>query len=145
MSPVIHHSALVVSDLERSVSFYRRFFGAEVEMSFETGGPDVAALHGLSEPCVFTMAMLRVDGGRIELFEFKEPADRQVAIARACDIGGTHLAFQVDDVRVMYEELCRNHVQFTRPPLVVGEEGPVLAFCLDPDGHRIELVELPTE
>ena len=64
----MHHSAIVVSDLARSISFYEKFFDAEVELSFEAGGPDVAALHGLDES-LFTMAMLSVGGGRIEIGE----------------------------------------------------------------------------
>jgi catechol 2,3-dioxygenase-like lactoylglutathione lyase family enzyme len=139
----MHHSAIVVSDLARSISFYEKFFDAEVELSFEAGGPDVAALHGLDES-LFTMAMLSVGGGRIELFEYKEPTDRQDAIPRACDMGGTHIAFQIDEVAAKYDELRANGVEFTRPPLTVGDEheGYVLAFCRDPDGHRIELIQI---
>lgn len=136
----IHHAGFVVADLARSIEFYEKAFGAEVEMQFSAAGEEVAKLHGLEE-ADFTIAMLRIGDARIELFEFRVPEDRSSVPVRACDIGTFHVAIQVEDARAKYQELVDEGIEFTRPPVQAGKN--VVAFCTDPDGNRLELLQLP--
>lgn len=112
--PQLHHTGFVVTDLESSVAFYKEHFGAEVELFSEAVGDDVAKLHGLEGEADFTLAVLRIGDGRLELLEFRTPADGEVPAIRGCDVGSFHVAIQVDDIDVKYRELVDAGIAFTR-------------------------------
>lgn len=134
-----------MTNLKRSVTFYTEHFDAEVEFCSEACGADVARLHGLEGEADFVLAILRIGDGLIELLEFRTPAGDEVVRIRGCDVGSFHLAVQVDDIEEKYRTLTEAGVAFTRPPLRrdEGELGEfALAFTADPDGNRIELVQV---
>lgn len=140
----LHHTAISVHDLDRSIAFYQTFFGGEVEAVLtDIHDPQIAELHRLDE-ARFTLAFVRFGPTRLELFHFSEPDDGREIDARAHDFGIRHVCFEIDDVRGMYTRLTVAGVPFTRPPYVIpdGEAaGTVLAFCLDPDGNLVELLQ----
>lgn len=142
-----HHAAVVVSSLAASVEFYQRCFGGEVEYIEGVGGAEMAALHGLPS-ADFDLAFLDYGNARIELFQFRDPPSPQAAGLPSHQVGAAHFAFEVDDVEEAYATLVAAGIEFSRPPLA-PTEGPAagfhLAFCLDPDGNRIELVAPPRE
>lgn len=142
-----HHAAVVVSSLEESIAFYQRCFGGELEeLLHDTGGPEVAQLHGLAGDARFDLAFIRYRGALLELFEFHEPAPGERVPALANRIGDSHVAFEVDDVPAAYERLRGLGLPFPRPPLRIEEgaaAGYHLLFTADPDGNRIELISPP--
>lgn len=141
---MIHHTGVVVHDLSRSIRFYERFLGGKLELLLEgLSGADIAHLHGLSQ-ARFDLAFVAFGNTRLELFEFELPADGRRVEARGCDVGAVHIAFEVDDVRGTYRWFESAGVRCAAPPLaVMDREGGehVLAFCADPDGNRIELIQ----
>lgn len=143
-SMLLHHTAIAVRDLDRSIAFYETYFGGRVEAIIrDMADPQVAALH-LLESARFTLAFVLFGPTRLELFQFAEPGDGRDIEARAHDYGIRHICFECDDVVGMYERLTAEGIAFTRPPYIVPEgdaAGTVLAFCFDPDGNRVELIE----
>ncbi|MBN9623658.1 MAG: VOC family protein [Actinobacteria bacterium] len=141
-----HHTALVVSSLDDSIAFYQRCFGGELEAVLrDTGGPEIAALHGLDE-ARFDLAFIPYGGAVLELFQFHEPASPERVPTQANRIGDSHVAFEVDDVEAAYRRLLALGLEFPRPPLRVQEgdaAGFDLVFTSDPDGNRIELIAPP--
>ena len=139
----VHHTAIVVTDLERSRSFYERFFGAELEHTIpDMDDPSVAELHQLAPGARFTLMFLGFGNTRIELIEFASPSARQAGHGDSNDVGLRHLAFACPDVRATYAEMKAAGVEFTREPYTIpGGSGPTLAFCRDPDGTRIEILQ----
>ncbi len=146
--PTLHHTAIAVHDLDRAIAFYRDTFGGEVEAIIEDiDDVEVAQLHAL-ESTRFTLAFVRFGPTRLELFKFEQPDDGREIDARAHDFGIRHICFEIADVRATYERLQAAGVRFTRPPHVVADgdaAGTVLAFCFDPDGNRVELLQPPSE
>ena len=68
-----HHVGVSVSDLDRSIAFYRDVFEMEQACeAFPFGGPQYAAVMGLEDPqgrmCVMARGNLM-----LELFEFARP------------------------------------------------------------------------
>jgi hypothetical protein len=53
--------------------------------------------------------------------------------------GFRHVCFESDDVQADYERL-RDSVEFTREPF--RHEDVLVAFCLDPDGVEVELLQV---
>jgi len=144
-SVAFHHTAIVVTDIERSIAFYGQHFAAVLEMQLRhVGGRDVAALHRLAE-VDFDLAFLAIGGGRLELFEFHVP--RSTTDNRsASSFGLSHVAFEVDDLHARYSEMRELGVHFTAPPLELSDDtapGFVIAFCSDPDGNQVELLQTP--
>ena len=142
----LHHTAIVVHDLDRSIAFYEQFFGGQVETILRNiEDPQIAQLHQL-EDIRFTLAYVGFGATRLELFAFERPTDGQTFADRANDFGVRHICFAVSDVAAAYERMKAEGVRFTRPPYSIPDgdaQGTVLAFCEDPDGTRVELYQHP--
>lgn len=141
-----HHAAVVVSSLARSIEFYQRLFGGSIEMRLDdVREAEIAQLHGLDR-ARFDLVYIGYGGARIELFQFHDPLPGEPAHLAANEIGSTHLAFEVPDVRKAYERLTEEGVTFARAPVQVekADGGRLeLVFLSDPDGNRIELLSGP--
>jgi catechol 2,3-dioxygenase-like lactoylglutathione lyase family enzyme len=104
---------LGVTDVERSVAFYRDKLGLAVQQ--EIPG--------------FTF----LDGGGVTL-----ALSRPLARAVGKGPGDSEIVFSVDDVRAAYEALRSRGVVFTHEPRVVS--GPMWAANFeDPDGHSLSI------
>ena len=136
----LHHTAVVVSNLERSIAFYERHLGGRLEYVVrDNDDPRIAEL--LQLPAIrLSFAFIAFEYAHLELLEFSVPADGRRFDARANDFGTTHLSFQVEDVQAAYERLAADGVELTRPP---APSLPIV-FCFDPDGNRIELIQRRT-
>lgn len=127
----LHHAAVVVSDLAVSVPWYVEMFGATEWLRVDTGA--------------FELVMLALANSSIELLEHR-PGGRSDALPGPTDLGAGHFALLVDDVFAAHERLAARGVAFASLPERVADgpsAGWVLAFCLDPDGNRVELIEEP--
>jgi lactoylglutathione lyase len=54
-----------------------------------------------------------------------------------------HIALTVDSMDETLEALKEHGIEPERPPYLVREGGPRIAFIRDPDEYRIELIERP--
>jgi catechol 2,3-dioxygenase-like lactoylglutathione lyase family enzyme len=138
------HIGICVSDLERSLRFYRDGLGCKEvgRLEMEGGSADVInSLEGVRVRAIY----LERDGWRLELIEFAEPGWVGPQAPRPMNqLGLTHLSFRVVDLEAVcagVEALGGGLLQGTR---CGGEAGPVKAVMAhDPDGVRLELVEGP--
>jgi lactoylglutathione lyase len=119
----IDYTMVVVSDMARSVAFYRDLLG--IPLKFESPdwtefltGTTTLALHGGG---VKSETVSQGDGDKY---------------AGTCSIG-----FNVADVDQTYEELKAKGVRFVMPPTQREGEGIKLAVCIDPDGLPIAFAQ----
>lgn len=135
----IHHYGIVVSDLDRSIRFYRDVLGFELERRFEADPDAFGELLGVGR----TRAELAfLDGGtaKVEL-EAHEGSDVRVAdVADPTDVGRPHLCLEVEDIEAVYREHV-DDVDFVTPPGRASDSGAVIVYLRDPDGNLIELIE----
>ena len=119
----IDYTMIVVSDMQRSVEFYRDKLGMPLKFEspdwteFATGATTLA-LHGGGVPGPPTPG---------------DPSKR----AGACSIG-----FNVEDVDKTYAELQEKGIRFVMPPTRREGEGIKLAVAIDPDGLPISFAQL---
>ncbi|MDQ2937632.1 MAG: VOC family protein [Acidobacteriota bacterium] len=119
----IDYTMVVVSDMSRSVEFYRDRLGITLKFQspdwteFQTGTTTLA-LHG---------------GGTKST---TPPAGDPTKQAGSCSIG-----FNVADVDKTYEELKAKGITFVMPPTQREGEGIKLAVCVDPDGLPIAFAQ----
>jgi glyoxylase I family protein len=144
--PMLHHTGLTVSDLQRSLQFWRDALGMEVLFEQEKVGGYIEAIVG--EPGAHVrMAHLAFggDGTRIELFEYVAPTGGR-HIQRPADVGFSHVCVACDDLDERLERLvAAGGAAFSKPVEVdTGvNRGGRGVYLRDPDGHVVELFERP--
>lgn len=123
------HVAFRVPDLERSIDWYRAAFGARefFTASRDDGSPQLVYLEFAPGQCI----ELFPDGHN----PISEP-DRP--------IGYAHFCLVVDDLAATLAHLATLGITPAAPPRT-GRAGQLLAFIADPDGNRIELMEIPPD
>jgi catechol 2,3-dioxygenase-like lactoylglutathione lyase family enzyme len=143
----LHHTGYTVSDLDRSVVFYRDLLGCEVLATQEKEGGYLAAIVGYPDAHV-RMAHLRLPGGEhvIELFEYLAPVGDRADVEPR-NVGASHLCFIVSDLRALYASLLERGVtSFVSPPVEVDtgmNRGGLALYLRDPDGITVELFQPP--
>ena len=148
MSPGIHHTGYTVSDLDRSLGFYRDLLGMEVLATQEKEGGYLAAIVGYPDAHV-RMAHVRMPGSDhvVELFEYVAPTGAAPERIEPRDVGTAHLCFVVDDLRAEYERLRAAGVDsFVSEPVAVDtgiNTGGFGLYLRDPDGIVVELFQRP--
>jgi MIP family channel proteins len=142
---------LTVSDMERSVAFYRDILGFEKTSDTEVAGPAYERLTGLPGARARVVSM-RLGAERIELTEFLAPRGRAApADSRSNDAWFQHVAIITNDIEQGYLWLRRHDVQQVSPgpqrlPDWNPKAGGITAFYFrDPDGHPLELLEFPPD
>src|SRR4030042_2851877 len=92
----IHHAAFTVSNMERSLAFYRDILGMKVlwdsvQAGVEYKGPvcdKITGCPGTEQKIVY----LGIGGGFLELVEYS-PIGRALENHKASDIGASHICF----------------------------------------------------
>jgi catechol 2,3-dioxygenase-like lactoylglutathione lyase family enzyme len=137
------HVGIGVSDLERSLRFYRDLLGFRFEHELQVEGGPSDTLLRLRDVRLHAVYLVR-DGVRIELLHFASPP-RPVARARAMhEPGLTHLSFRVADLDATLTALRGAGERVLDETIIrLPEFKAAACFILDPDGQLIELVQSP--
>jgi catechol 2,3-dioxygenase-like lactoylglutathione lyase family enzyme len=145
MTHTFSHLGICVSDLDRSVRFYCEGLGFEPVASHQVGG-EFATLMEV-EGVQLDSRMLARDGITIELLGYLTPETIGDGSRRPMNqLGLTHLSLRVDDVdglAATIERLGGAVVPATRTTFDLADARLDFLYCTDPDGVRIELMDLP--
>jgi catechol 2,3-dioxygenase-like lactoylglutathione lyase family enzyme len=136
------HVGVCVSDLDRSLAFYRDGLGFRERKRLEISGEVTDTLLGLREVGLQAIFLER-DGVRLELLHYASPGHRGAGEPRPMNaLGLTHLSLTVDDLDAAIGALERAGARVLRATRVRNPElGARAIFVTDPDGTRIELIE----
>ena len=145
MIRTVRHAAIVVTDMDNTLTFYRDLLGLEVVLDREQAGEFFSKLLGLADVRMRVVMLEAPDGNRVELFEFPSHPKAPREPVEMSDIGGSHVAFSVGDLDATYDLLARNGTRFHCPPQVSPDGYAKVTYCRDPDGTIVELVEILTE
>jgi lactoylglutathione lyase len=137
------HVGICVSDLARSLRFYRDLLGFRFEHELEVAGEPTDTLLRLRGVELHATYLFR-DGVRIELLAFASPpapAPRERAMH---EHGLTHLSFRVADLDQTLTALRDAGERVLEETVIrFPEFQSAAAFVTDPDGQLIELVQTP--
>lgn len=147
----VWHFSFTVSDLDRSVAFYRDLLGFTLVHVQEQDNAYTRRLVGFPDARL-RVAQLAVPGQPrgvsshdLELVEYVSPRGAR-RDRRICDPGAAHLAVTVLDARAAHERLAVSGVRFVSPPNAITagvNEGGFACYFLDPDDIVLELLEPP--
>jgi catechol 2,3-dioxygenase-like lactoylglutathione lyase family enzyme len=136
----------IVSDLDRSLAFYRDVLGLEVSMSQPFGPNPAIEKLGSTIGGQSRFVALKVPGTAlgVELIEYRN-IDRQAQHPRFYDPGAANLALRVRDLNSVFERIRK----FDGAKVITAAGKPVsidtpngslyVVFVQDPDGFVVEL------
>jgi catechol 2,3-dioxygenase-like lactoylglutathione lyase family enzyme len=138
----LRHAGIVVKNMNRSLRFYKGLLGLKVVSDNLEFGDYLDNMLNLPKIKVRTVK-LSCDNGKslIELLNFSSPPVK-TRKTFPTSLGPTHVAFEVDDLNVLYKRLKRARVRFNSTPQDSPDKRAKVTFCMDPDGSLIELVEI---
>lgn len=138
----VRHAGVSVTDMERSLHFYRDLLGLAVLVLANEHGAVLEEVLGFPDVRVTTAKLGAPEGVTlVELLRYDNPRAGAAAAGDVHEIGASHIALTVDDLDDLYGTLSKAGVPFRSPPRVSPDGRAKLAFCADPDGTAIELVE----
>jgi catechol 2,3-dioxygenase-like lactoylglutathione lyase family enzyme len=139
----IDHSAIGVSDTDRSTAFYRDLLGMTVAYQTVNRGATQERLDGTFNAVVGITGLRPTssNGPGIEFLDyFTPPTGRPAARdARSNDLAQLELRLAVDDLSETVNRLHAAHVAFVSPDIVELGNGRHAAMVRDPDGHVVWL------
>ncbi|HIM36922.1 MAG TPA: VOC family protein [Dehalococcoidia bacterium] len=144
----MNHTGFVVSNMERSLAFYRDQLGLEIERDQILEGEFISELVGYPDAKLHIVYLGLGDMKHsVELIEYLNPRSNAVPLPDRKDIGATHLGIIVDNLDEFYKELSSKEVRFLSPPAIrpnavypMAQKG---CYMKDPDGNWLELLEQP--
>ena len=145
------HAGITVSDLSRSLEFYRDRLGLELLWRRRYEEPEIRDIVGVPEATAFDIAMLRIPGSdvQIELLAYQGCEPRSGATSPA-NFGTGHFCLFVEGIDELYADLLARGVLFRSaggPVEMTGgaNRGGKSLYSLDPDGYIIELHQRPPD
>ena len=132
-NPEAYFSALIVSDIEKSIDWYSKNLGFELLNKNE------------SKEFEYKQANLKRGGVLIELIELGSAVSPEIVIpnytAKTRVKGFFKVGFLIADFDQWIEELTKLKVEFHGSVVKSNETGKKMVIIKDPDGNRIQLFE----
>ena len=125
------HTMLRVGDLERSLDFYCNVLGMKLLRRKDyPGGEFTLAFVGYGDESDHTVLELTYNWGT-DKYDL--------------GTGYGHIALGVDDIYGTCEQIRNQGGKVTREPGPMKHGSTVIAFVEDPDGYKVELIQLGTQ
>jgi catechol 2,3-dioxygenase-like lactoylglutathione lyase family enzyme len=137
------HTAISVTDVNRSIAFYTRLLGFKIGARSLNTGVEQDRLDGLTDCEVDVVALEPASEvtPHVELLHYRRPPGRTLASEiRANDVASARQIHRVDDLDALVRRLDVEGVTFVSPGVVALKGGGKAAAIRDPDGHMIVLM-----
>ena len=145
----MQHVGVCIRNLERSLDFYCNTLGltkvAEFEAADEKITKNILGLEGAKLKVAMVQHGEAPEATVVELIEFQSPPGKLFpSDFQYNNVGVTHIAFKVNDIEGMYQDLAAKGVKFNSPPQSIEAKdlGLIKAvYFRDPDGITLEFME----
>jgi glyoxylase I family protein len=141
------HTGITVSNLERSVAFWREVLGFEPSHTAHQTGEMAEEITGVAGAEIKLAVLKTPTGHKIELLEYLAPPERKHRSAlRPCDVGFVHVALVVDDLEHILNAINASGWKAAGKPQTLQSgpnAGKRVVYVRDPDGTTIEFMQLP--
>ena len=141
------HTGITVSNLERSLAFWRDVLGFEFSHDAHQKGERPEQITGVKGADLRLAVLKTPTGHKIELLEYSGPTDRKKDNAlRPCDLGHVHVALIVDDLDAVLQRIAALGWNVAGKPQMLTQgpnAGKSVVYVRDPDGTTIEFMQMP--
>jgi len=141
------HTGITVSNLERSLAFWRDVLGFEFSHRARQKGEMAEQITGVEGAELKLAVVKSPNGHKIELLEYLAPPDRKQHVdLRPCDVGHVHIALTIENLEPLLEKIAASGWKATGKPqtLKTGPNaGKRVVYVRDPDGTTIEFMQMP--
>ena len=142
-----NHTSFTVSDLDRTIAFFRDAMGFEVTDKGPRDPAIVSQITGI-EGADMLIAYVRGAGHSLELIQYLGPKEGRGRVrSLPCDVGFAHLAYDVDDIDGAMQAAARHNVMPIGEVAVINagpNAGGRVVYLRDADGVTIEFIEKPS-
>jgi catechol 2,3-dioxygenase-like lactoylglutathione lyase family enzyme len=143
----IDHTAIVVSDTEQSLKFYRDVLGMKLAGESENYGIEQERLNNVFGARLRISGLKAQTGPGVEFLDYLAPRDGRPAPSdsRANDLWHWQTGMGVSSAEAAAQKIKGKHARFVSPgPVTLPER--TLGFnkgflARDPDGHAVQLIE----
>ncbi len=150
MITAVGHAGIVVKEMDKMIAFYRDTFGFQVVLDTQVGGKeadDIVNFHVESERIV----LMKLGEIQVEFLEYRPVGRGYPADYHSNDLFGVHLALETDDMARDYAMLKAKKVtMISKGPQTIPKSHPIFAgtkvlYIQDPEGHPLELIQMPKQ
>jgi len=141
----LRHVGITICDMEKMQNFYCNLLGCKILKSMEESGECIDNFSEIQDVKVNTVKMELPRGGVLELLKYHSPPGNGVYLRnqykRITEVSISHFALTVENLDFLYEKLTKEGINFSYPVQISPDGNVKIAFCRDPEGNLIELVE----
>jgi len=139
------HFSFTVSNLDNTLHFFCDILGLTASPIAEVDNEDVQKIIKMPGARLRISIVQTPDNRKIELIEYVKPKGKRIEL-KTCNTGVGHIAFLVDDIQKMYDDLTKKGVKFNTPPIwTIGNDGVSkwgVCYLKGPDDITLELIEI---
>lgn len=135
------HTGIIVSDMNKSIQFYRDFLGLKVIQDFVDKSEYINKITGIKNGHAHFIKLKMPDSSVLELLEYPSHRTKPHNIS-IINVGIAHIALRVKSTEDSYQFLKSKGIELLSEPVLSSEGIAKVFFALDPDGVRVELVEM---
>ncbi|KAF2092593.1 Glyoxalase/Bleomycin resistance protein/Dihydroxybiphenyl dioxygenase [Rhizodiscina lignyota] len=143
----VHHVGLTVSDFSRHKKLFEDVFSFKLFFEDVMTGPPTSCTGVKTDGIDFAFYSAGDPSVMIEICHFKESgSDSEGVVKRTSDVGCSHFAFVVEDIKGTIQKMQAVGVKLLSEPITMTEgpgKGTLVTWMRDWDGHSYELCQLP--
>lgn len=140
------HTGITVTNLERSLAFWRDVLGFELSHRAHQTGDLASEIAGVPGAEISLAVLKTPTGHKIELLEYLAPPERKHIEPRPCDVGSVHIALTVDDLDAVVSAIAASGWKAAGEPQTLRSgpnAGKRVVYVRGPDGTTIEFMQPP--
>jgi len=141
----IRHVGFVVSNIEKSLLFYKETLGLKIYKRAIEDDFFISQLTAIENVKLEWVKLIIPDGGLIEIIQYHSSPDKEFITktvpSMSNKIGCSHVALTVKNLDNLYKKIIANGYSTKSKPLVAPGGKAKLLYCHDPDGSILELIQ----
>ena len=127
--------------MKKSLHFYKDILELEVIQDYSDDSIFINTVLGLDGASIRMIKLQSIDGNIIELLQYTNHPTEKYNVP-FFNVGICHIAFTVDDIEKMYNKIKNEDIEIISEPLLGSEKIAKVFFCVDPNGVRVEIVQM---
>ncbi len=135
------HTGIIVQNMDESLRFYKDILGLELIQEFTDDSDYINKITGINNGVAHFNKLKMQDGTVLELLQYPTHPTQKHNLG-ILNVGVCHVALRVENALEAHKSLVKKGIKVLSEPVLSSEGIAKVFFCIDPDGVRVELVEM---